>query len=208
MAFDMQRLKPDFIRLKWILHLIVLGTLLVGCMGNPKRVTPIDSYRAGDIDFGLRSLAGEGAVPIAVENFTAFIPREHRWACRMYSFIWMPGGQPVEFYLRDAIRSELRDASLYDDTSVKRLRGHIHSVSMNEGGIGSGAWTFTVDFSWSDGDVIPIEHLHSFPGQFMVDRACSTAAHQFVPAVQGLIRDLISHPLFKNRLRNTERSMK
>jgi hypothetical protein len=110
-----------------------------------------------------------------------------------------PGYQPVELYLRDALRQELSRAGLYAEDSRVTLKINFINVSMITAF--AGRWYITGEFSWNDEAAFRVEHRHDYEYQFEVVMACGSAASEFVPAVRGFVGAVFAHPGFKKGMR-------
>ena len=108
------------------LFFLLLLTFLSAC-ASPK----VSDYKAQTLNAGqLSTLDGGVAQKIAVDQFTATTSRVDM-GCRAFGEINLKEGISVEGYIRNAIISELKGASLYSDSSAKRLGGNIDYVNLN-----------------------------------------------------------------------------
>ncbi|GLS15043.1 hypothetical protein GCM10007935_24760 [Hydrogenophaga electricum] len=169
------------------LFLIVLASALAS--GCAFKTTPYGVSVAN-----VEAIKSAGIKPVAVEKFESFSPGLTTLMCR--------GTGPVtvepsyEAYIEKALIDELKLAGVYDVGSKIRIKGRLDKVDFSSA-IGGGKWFFSVTVSSESDEGYSTSSEFPFESSFVGDRACQEVAQAFVPAVQRLIKDVVSDARFK-----------
>jgi predicted NAD/FAD-dependent oxidoreductase len=132
---------------------------------------------------------------VNVSEFTSYQPDLKSITCRAAGSVGTPDNISFEQYIHDAFVSELKLADKYDKNSPITIHGHLEKVDFNSN-IGTAEWTFTLKATSTNSKSIIVNSTHEFSGSFVADKACQEVAQEFVPAVQQLIKDLVTNPEF------------
>jgi hypothetical protein len=146
----------------------------------------------------IETLKGYRGVQVSVKPFTSKKPGKSSLSCRAAGSVVTPNGESFEGYIHDAFVSELKLAGIYNEQSNVILSGHFTEMDFNSN-IGNGKWTFELKASSSaTNNSVKIISKHEFSTNWVADKACQQVAQEFSPAVQVLIRDLITNSKFKD----------
>lgn len=132
----------------------------------------------------------------SVGQFSATKPGLSSIQCRGAGPVATPGKTSFENYINAALISELKVAGVYDDNSQIRINGLVENLDFSSN-IGAGKWVFDVTVSNNGATSYPVRSEYAFSTNFVADKASQQVAQAFVPAVQQLIKDIITHPKFK-----------
>ncbi|NVK21184.1 MAG: hypothetical protein HWD86_01580 [Kangiellaceae bacterium] len=116
--------------------------------------------------------------------------------CRGAGPVETPNKESFDDYLRNALNTELRIAGKYSENATVNLNGLIKKLDFRSS-IGDGQWQFNVTISNGEDITFDVESTYDFSTNWVADKACQQVAQAFVPAVQQLIFDIISHASFK-----------
>lgn len=166
--------------------LAVTSSLIVGCAFKPSAygvsVANVETLKASNLK------------PMAVSRFESAKPGLTTIMCR--------GAGPVtvepsyEAYIEKALIDELRLAGAYNAESPLIIKGRLDEVDFSSS-MSQAKWMFTLTISNTRDESFTTKSEFQFPASFVGDRACQEVAQAFTPAVQQLIKDVISHSDFK-----------
>lgn len=144
----------------------------------------------------LRKIANK---KIAVDSFSAVSTGEKHIMCRLAETISTPRGESFSDYIEDALKTELKMAGLYDQSSKLRLSGKlikIYGSSM----LGDAYWEVELEVKSSNGKSIQVHTKREYPSAFLAYTACNNMASSFSPTIRQLITDIINHKDFNSLL--------
>ncbi len=134
-------------------------------------------------------------VQFSVTDFTAAKPGLVKIQCRGAGPVMTPNQETFESYITSALVSELKIAGVYSESSNIQISGYLENLDFNSN-IGSGKWMFDVNVSNERGISYKVNSVFLFSTNWVADKACQQVAQAFVPAVQNLIKDIVSNPKF------------
>jgi hypothetical protein len=143
----------------------------------------------------LRAAASSGA-KLSTGAFTTFEPGLNSISCRAAGGVTPPDGLTYEQFIKQAITSELKIASIYSEAASSKIEGHLDYINFNSN-IGSGKWQIDMTFKSSGIDPFTINTIYPFSTNFVAEVACNQVASALPSAVQDLIAKLVAHPSFK-----------
>jgi len=168
--------------------LILVAVLSTGCSYNiPKYGVSVENVN------NLKSIKTK----INVGEFTTKEKGKNSIMCRGAGNVGTPDNTPFEQYIKSALISELKLAGKFNENSNITISGHLDEVDFNSN-IGTANWVFKLNATSSNSKSIVVNTIYEFEGSFVADKACSEVAQAFIPAVQKLINDLVSHKDFNN----------
>lgn len=114
--------------------------------------------------------------------------------CRAMGALDVAPGKDIPTYIRDAFEAELFMAQVHA-IEAPAITGRIDSLEMNS--FGTGSWVIAMTVS-STAFPTGYQVTTNFPfaTSFSAVMACQNAATAFNPAVQDLLRSVVSHPDF------------
>lgn len=174
---------------RWI-FLGLIGFLLQGCI-----TYAADRYAvsADNIAAIKQATAAHPGTKVAVAPFTAAEPGRTEFDCRLVGPVKTPDGQSFEAYIRKALVDELQLADAYAEAGSPTLSGNLKSIDMDSFG---GTWTIVLDVSSSTGAAYSVTETFNYESSFFAEAGCQQGSQAFQPAVQDLIKKVVSHPDF------------
>lgn len=177
------------------LSLLTAGALLVsGCANKvPTYSNSAQNMRA------VKTLAPSVA-PINVGHFTATNEGEAKVMCRLATPIGTPDGVTFAKYIEDALSTELEMGNLIDPKSSITVTGHLDEV-YGSTMLGNAYWEFKVKVKSSNGKSIDVVSRYDYESSYTAYSACSEMQRSYLPAVQGLVNKILTHPNFGELLK-------
>ncbi|MEH6343864.1 MAG: hypothetical protein V7785_02165 [Bermanella sp.] len=143
----------------------------------------------------VESMKTHPGTSLSVNSFKSLKPGVSSIQCRGAGPVATPDKSTFEAYINKALISELKLAGIYSETSPISIDGYFEKLDFDST-IGSGKWIFSVNVSSDTGSAYTLSSIYPFSTNWVADKACQQVAQAFVPAVQNLIKDIISHPQF------------
>ena len=134
---------------------------------------------------------------VSIDEFTSLKPGLTTIQCRGAGPVSTPNKESFESYIKEALVSELKIAGIYSESSNIKISGSVENLDFNSN-VGSGKWMFDVSVSDGNGMSYQVNSIFNFSTNWVADKACQQVAQAFVPAVQNLIKDIVSKPEFKS----------
>lgn len=140
-----------------------------------------------------QSVAAKGE-KVSVGNIVMAPGVEERPLCRLMGPVKVAPGKSPTQYIKEAFREELFAAQSYSPTASTVINGEMKVLKFNS--FSSAKWRMTMDVSSniSSGYSVSIEYPFSVSWGAM--SACENVANAFGPAVQELLRRVVTHPNF------------
>ena len=170
---------------------VLLISLMAACSTY---TTPRYSINA-DTNVALKSLGVSG---VSVGAFSG--PSTFDNSCRAAGPLSPPDGMSHTEYLRKALEDELKVAGAHAATTPKVvLTGALNKLEFSSSvGVTGGFWGLDLTVSSSNGRKVSLTERYEFQSGFIADTACKQTAEAYFPAVQNLIRKLVTSPEFKS----------
>jgi hypothetical protein len=166
----------------------IVAIYISGCSSNTSKY--------GASFENIETLKNYNGVQVAVKPFTSVKPGQSGITCRGVGSVVTPNKESFESYIHNAFVSELKVAGIYKEQSEITLNAHFTEIDFNSN-VGNGKWIFELTASSNNDKTVQISTRHEFSTNWVGSTACQQIAQEFSPAVQFLIRDLITNPKFK-----------
>lgn len=186
-----------------ISRMLVLAALLAGGMLS----TGCSTYAAtrysmsADNLTALRELKGE---TLNVGEFKTAGDASSEIMCRAVGPIKTPDGESFATYVRKAFITELKVAELYSDKAPATITGQLEHVDFSST---DGSWDLKLTLNSSNGRSMSVSNRYSFTTSWVAETACGQAAQALMPAVQDLIRQLVTKKKFASLVRTDANGM-
>lgn len=171
-------------------------TLLIGSLlflGACETYTPQRYAVSADTNMALRALASRD---VGVGSFTRTADFNNR--CRLAGPIGLPDGLSFETYIQKALADELKMAGMFVPTNPPvTLTGTVEKLSFLSSQNGNnGVWHIDLRVTSTNGKSVLVSESYEFKSGFGAEIACKQTAEAYLPAVQNLIRKLVTDPQF------------
>jgi hypothetical protein len=134
---------------------------------------------------------------VAVSQFSASKPGRTEIGCRAVGPIKTPDGEPFEEYIRKALIDQLRLAQLYSPDGTVRISGHLDEIDFSSH---EGMWHLLITLSDSANRSFVASEDYDYQSSFVGETACNQTAQALMPAVENLVRKIVSNPEFRSML--------
>jgi len=138
----------------------------------------------------LRTLKGQA---LNVGEFKSAQGARNEIMCRARGPIKTPDGESFATYVRRALVSELTYAEVYSDKAPVTLSGTLDEVDFSST---TGTWELALTVKSTNGRSLQVTEKYGFTPSLSAETSCEQAAQALMPAVQDLIKQLVSHPEF------------
>ena len=104
-----------------------------------------------------------------------------------------PGKTPTE-YIKDAFIEELFAAGAYDPNSANAISGRIEALSFSS--VSPANWTLSMSVKSPNSEGYTVSTKYAFDTSWTAEAACRNVADAFGPAVQDLLKQVVTHARF------------
>ena len=173
---------------------VLLLLFLTACstMQPPRYSISVDNIQK------MKSYNGAKAEITELKQVASFDPN-----CRLMGPIEPADGLSVPQFITKAFNDEMKMADLYSKEGVK-LKGDVTKVEFSSiTGLTGGYWDIELKLNSSNGKSVTVSNKYEFESGFDAITACNATADALAPAVQDLIKAVISHPEFESLIRES-----
>ena len=144
----------------------------------------------------MKDTIGTSGNKIGLNSFSAASGVDTELTCRAMGAIDVASGKtPVEF-IEEAFRTEMFQADIYSTDAENKISGTLTKFEADSWG--TGRWDVALKLS---SDNYPagyeVSTSYDFKSSFTAMSACQNVVDAFIPTVQQLINDAITHPDFE-----------
>lgn len=162
--------------------------LLSGCQTTNSAIPyEVSTDNVVAIQSGLQtrkvSVSGVALAPGVSENLL----------CRVNGNVIVAPGKSLSQYVKDAFQKELFTAQAYD-AHGRAIQGRIEELSFSS--IAPANWTIKMHVSSSSSEGYSVSVKYPFETSWDASEACKNTANAFAPAVQELLRQVVTNPQF------------
>ena len=131
---------------------------------------------------------------VSVGSITLASGVEESPMCRLNGPVKVAPGKSLPKYIEEAFQQELFMAGVYDANAESRINGNIEKLDFSS--VSPAYWDISMKVSsnLSPGYVVSIHY--PFDTSWSAYSACKNVANAFGPAVQSLLKEVVSHPQF------------
>lgn len=114
--------------------------------------------------------------------------------CRLAGPVKVAPGKSIPEYIRDALQEELFMAQVYEADASVWLKGVVEELSFSS--VAPANWTIKMKIHSSNGVSYRVDTKYHFNTSWSAASACRNVADAFGPAVQQLLKEVVSHADF------------
>ncbi len=151
----------------------------------------------------LRELRGE-VQGINVGEFKTQGDASSEIMCRALGPIKTPDGESFATYIRKALITELKFAEVYSEKAPVTLSGTLEQLDFSSV---DGAWNLQLTVKSSNGRSMTASQRYAFTSSWVAETACNQTAQALMPAVQDLIKQLVTQKKFASLVRTDANGM-
>ena len=173
-----------------LLSIVLVTTVLSGCS-----TTNSMPYKASinNVVSIQQSLKSEGKF-VSVGSITPASGVNESITCRLMGPVKVSPGKSLSQYVKDAFQEELFMAQVYSADSTNIISGTITDLSFSSMSPANWSISMAVKSDHSTGYSVSIKY--PFSTSFDAYSACKNVANAFGPAVQELLKQVVTHPQF------------
>ena len=179
-------------------HLIAMGSIFVflialsGCS-----TTNSIPYTAsiGNIISIQQSLQSQGK-KVSVGNINLAPGVEESPLCRLMGPVKVAPGKSLSQYIKDAFQEELFMAHVYDPKASTVIDGRIEALRFSS--ISPASWEITMSVKSNTSAGYTVSVNYHFNTSWDAYSACKNVANAFGPAVQELLKQVVTHAQFSS----------
>lgn len=119
--------------------------------------------------------------------------------CRLAGPVNVAPGKTLSQYIKDAFQEELFLAGVYSPNSKNVINGTITALDFSS--VSPASWTVTMSVSSNVSSGYSVSSNYPFNTSFDAYSACKNVANAFGPAVQNLLKQVVSHSQFNSLAR-------
>ena len=169
---------------------IVLLAIMVGC-----ETTNSIPYKASTNNvIELQSKLKDRGIEVGLGDIVLAAGVEENLLCRLNGPVKVAPGKTMAEYIKDAMQEELFMAQAYSNSASTILSGTIDEIKFSS--VSPAYWEITMTTKSNHYDGYQVKTRYEFNTSYTAYSACRNVADAFGPAVQTLIKEIISHEEF------------
>lgn len=178
--------------MKKTVSIAAIALLASGC----STMTPARYAVSVDNNQALKQYAGSA---VKMASVTAEGPYDAN--CRLMGPIQASDNMSIPQFVEKAFNDELKFANVYSENGVA-LKGVLTKISFSSmTGLTNGVWDLAMKLDSSNGKSMTVESSYGFKSGFDAITACNQTAQALGPAVQDLIKKVVTDPKLASLLR-------
>jgi len=169
---------------------IVLAFLVAGC--ETTNSIPYKASTANVISIQ-QSLQAQGK-KVSVGSVTLAPGVEESPLCRLNGPVKVAPGKSLSQYIKDAFQEELFMAQVYQANAPTVIDGRLEALSFSS--VSPASWNITMSVKSNTSPGYTVSVKYPFETSWTAYSACKNVADAFGPAVQELLKQVVTHPQF------------
>ena len=179
--------------MKQAISFLLIAVLSAGC----STMTPARYSVSVDNNQALKQYQGSKARVASMAS-----PASYDANCRLMGPIQASDGMSIPQFIEKAFNDEMKFAGIYDTQEGVVLTGTMNKIEFSStSGLTNGWWDLGLTLSSSNGKSMSVENRYEFKSGFDAWTACSQTAQALGPAVQDLIKKIVTDAQFAALLR-------
>lgn len=119
---------------------------------------------------------------------------EQELNCRMLGPVKVSPGKSLSGYIKEAFQEELFMAQAYDTAASVKIDGVIEKIAFSS--VSPANWEIVMRLSSNKSSGYTVAVKYDYDTSFDAWSACRNVADAFAPAVQELLKKVVTHPQF------------
>ncbi len=169
----------------WVLAAVIFAS---GC----STMTPARYAVSVDNNQALKQYAGSTVKVASITTAGSYDAN-----CRLMGPIQAADGMTIPQFIEKAFNDELKFASLYSDSGTNLTASMTKIGFSSTSGLTNGNWDLSITLGSSNGKTMSVETSYGFKSGFDAITACNQTAQALGPAVQDLIKRVVTDPQFR-----------
>jgi hypothetical protein len=176
---------------KFSLATVVMAILVSGC--ETTNSIPYKASTANVISIQ-QSLQAQGK-KVSVGSVTLSPGVEESPMCRLNGPVKVSPGKSLSQYIKDAFQEELFMAQVYQANAPSVIDGRLEALSFSS--VSPASWDITMSVKSNTSPGYTVSVKYPFETSWTAYSACKNVADAFGPAVQELLKQVVTHPQFE-----------
>jgi len=169
---------------------IMLATALSGC-----ETTNSIPYKASVTNvISIQQTLQEKGKKVSIGTISLAPGVEESPLCRLMGPVVVAPGKTLPTYIKEAFQEELFMAQVYSPNAPTVIDGRLEKLSFSS--ISPANWEITLSVKSNVSDGYTVSAKYPFDTSYTAMSACKNVADAFGPAVQDLIKQVVTHPQF------------
>jgi len=169
---------------------IMLATALSGC-----ETTNSIPYKASVTNvISIQQTLQEKGKKVSIGTISLAPGVEESPLCRLMGPVVVAPGKTLPTYIKEAFQEELFMAQVYSPNAPSVIDGRLEKLSFSS--ISPANWEITLSVKSNVSDGYTVSAKYPFDTSYTAMSACKNVADAFGPAVQDLIKQVVTHPQF------------
>lgn len=114
--------------------------------------------------------------------------------CRLMGPVKVAPGKSLPQYIKEAFQEELFMAQVYSPNAPSIIEGRLEALSFSS--VSPASWNITLNIKSNVSPGYTVKTTYPFDTSFSAYSACKNVADAFGPAVQELLRQVVTNPQF------------
>ena len=131
---------------------------------------------------------------VTLGDFTIANGVDQELNCRLLGPVKVSPGKTLSAYIKDAFQEELFLAQAYDTAASVKINGVIEKISFSS--VSPANWEVVMRISSNKAAGYTVAVKYDYDTSFDAFSACRNVADAFAPAVQELLKKVVTHPQF------------
>lgn len=167
-----------------------IAALLVGCS-----TTNSIPYKASTSNvITLQNTLKQSNTKVNLGTFSLGNGIDEELMCRMLGPVKVAPGKSLSTFIKEAFQEELFLAQAYDTNAPVTIEGRIEKLAFSS--VSPANWEITMRVSSNKSTGYSVAIKYNYDTSFDAWSACKNVADAFSPAVQELLRQVVSNPQF------------
>jgi len=168
----------------------MLATALSGC-----ETTNSIPYKASVTNvISIQQTLQEKGKKVSIGTISLAPGVEESPLCRLMGPVVVAPGKTLPTYIKEAFQEELFMAQVYSPNAPTVIDGRLEKLSFSS--ISPANWEITLSVKSNVSDGYTVSAKYPFDTSYTAMSACKNVADAFGPAVQDLIKQVVTHPQF------------
>ncbi len=169
---------------------LMLATALSGC-----ETTNSIPYKASVTNvISIQQTLQEKGKKVSIGTISLAPGVEESPLCRLMGPVVVAPGKTLPTYIKEAFQEELFMAQVYSPNAPTVIDGRLEKLSFSS--ISPANWEITLSVKSNVSDGYTVSAKYPFDTSYTAMSACKNVADAFGPAVQDLIKQVVTHPQF------------
>lgn len=181
--------------MKKIFHIaaaLSIGMVLTGC--ETTNSTPYKASTANVISIQ-QAMQNQGK-KVSLGNISLAPGVEESPLCRLNGPVKVAPGKTIPAYIKEAFQEELFMAQSYQNNAPVILDGRLEELSFSS--ITPASWNISMSVKSNTAPGYTVSVKYPFETSWTAYSACKNVADAFGPAVQELLKQVVTHPQFSS----------